>query len=46
MGYKPGPIFKQILDHLLFATLDGKIKTKTQAMELLTEAINSDAPSF
>jgi tRNA nucleotidyltransferase (CCA-adding enzyme) len=30
-GYKPGPIYKQILDDLLIATLDGQISDRTQA---------------
>lgn len=30
-GYKPGPIYKQILDDLLTATLDGQISDRTQA---------------
>ncbi len=31
LGYKPGPIYKQILDELLIATLDGQISDRTQA---------------
>jgi tRNA nucleotidyltransferase (CCA-adding enzyme) len=31
LGYKPGPIYKQILDDLLTATLDGQISDRTQA---------------
>jgi tRNA nucleotidyltransferase (CCA-adding enzyme) len=31
LGYKPGPIYKQILDDLLIATLDGQISDRTQA---------------
>ncbi|MGK7916894.1 MAG: CBS domain-containing protein [Prochloraceae cyanobacterium] len=37
LGYKPGPIYKQILDELLTATLDGKIKSRTEAEMLLRE---------
>jgi tRNA nucleotidyltransferase (CCA-adding enzyme) len=35
LGYKPSPIFKQILDDLLTATLDGKIKNQSEAREFL-----------
>jgi tRNA nucleotidyltransferase (CCA-adding enzyme) len=35
-GYKPSPIFKQILDDLLTATLDGKIQDEGEAREFLT----------
>jgi tRNA nucleotidyltransferase (CCA-adding enzyme) len=38
MGYKPGPQFKQILDSLLAATLDGKIRDRLEA-ELFLESI-------
>jgi tRNA nucleotidyltransferase (CCA-adding enzyme) len=31
LGYKPGPIYKQILDDLLIATLDRQISDRTQA---------------
>jgi tRNA nucleotidyltransferase (CCA-adding enzyme) len=31
LGYKPGPIYKQILDDLLTATLDGQISDRAQA---------------
>jgi tRNA nucleotidyltransferase (CCA-adding enzyme) len=37
LGYKPSPIFKQILDDLLTATLDGKIKDEEEAMKFLAE---------
>jgi tRNA nucleotidyltransferase (CCA-adding enzyme) len=37
MGYKPGPLYRQILDELLAATLDGKISTRTQAENWLKE---------
>jgi tRNA nucleotidyltransferase (CCA-adding enzyme) len=37
LGYKPGPQYRQILDDLLTATLDGVIKNKTDAKELLTK---------
>lgn len=35
MGYKPGPYFKNLLEQLLIATLDEKIKNRKQAEELL-----------
>ena len=37
MGYKPSPIFKKILNDLLAATLDGKIKNKAEAREFLSK---------
>jgi tRNA nucleotidyltransferase (CCA-adding enzyme) len=36
LGYKPSPQFKQILDDLLAATLDGIIKDKVEAQEFLS----------
>ena len=38
MGYKPGPQFKQILDALLAATLDGEIRDRRDA-ELFLQQI-------
>ncbi|MEA5579104.1 CBS domain-containing protein [Anabaena sp. UHCC 0451] len=35
LGYKPSPIYKQILDDLLTATLDGAIKDKAEAEKFL-----------
>ncbi|MDJ0715113.1 MAG: CBS domain-containing protein [Prochloraceae cyanobacterium] len=37
LGYKPGPIYKQILDDLLRETLDGKIKDRREAEKFLRE---------
>ncbi|BAY09620.1 CBS domain-containing protein [Calothrix sp. NIES-2098] len=37
LGYKPGPQYRQILDDLLTATLDGVITNKTEAQEFLTK---------
>ncbi|BAY24718.1 polynucleotide adenylyltransferase region [Calothrix sp. NIES-2100] len=37
LGYKPGPQYRQILDDLLTATLDGVIKHQTEAQEFLTQ---------
>ncbi|MBD2166997.1 CBS domain-containing protein [Calothrix membranacea FACHB-236] len=37
LGYKPGPQYRQILDDLLTATLDGVINNKTEAQEYLTK---------
>jgi tRNA nucleotidyltransferase (CCA-adding enzyme) len=37
LGYKPGPHFRQMLDELLAATLDGRICDRTQAEEFLTK---------
>ncbi|MBW4646229.1 MAG: CBS domain-containing protein [Goleter apudmare HA4340-LM2] len=38
LGYKPGPQYRQILDELLVATLDGVIKTKAEAEEFLSQS--------
>lgn len=35
MGYKPSPQFKEILDRLLFATLDGEIQNRNDAEEFV-----------
>ncbi|GAB4228318.1 MAG: CBS domain-containing protein [Stanieria sp.] len=35
LGYQPGPIYKQMLDNLLMATLDGKIKNRTEAEDFI-----------
>ncbi|GAB1541281.1 hypothetical protein NUACC21_39520 [Scytonema sp. NUACC21] len=37
LGYKPGPQFRQMLDDLLAATLDGVICDRAQAEEFLTQ---------
>jgi tRNA nucleotidyltransferase (CCA-adding enzyme) len=37
LGYKPGPQYRQILDDLLAATLDGVIKNKTEAEDWLAQ---------
>nr|WP_199302677.1 CBS domain-containing protein [Oscillatoria sp. FACHB-1406] len=37
LGYKPGPQFKQILDELLIATLDGKIRDRAEAEAFITD---------
>ena len=37
LGYKPNPLYKQILDDLLTATLDGTIKDKSEAREFLAQ---------
>lgn len=37
LGYKPGPQYRQILDDLLAATLDGMIKDNREAEEFLAQ---------
>lgn len=37
LGYKPGPQYRQILDDVVAATLDGVIKDKTEAEEFLAQ---------
>ena len=40
MGLKPGPLYKEILDVLLTATLDGKISNRAQAEELVKKLVH------
>ena len=40
LGYKPGPQFRQILEHLLAAKLDGVISDRAQAEKFLLEHYN------
>ncbi len=42
MGIAPGPRMKEILQRLLEARLDGKVKTKKDEEELMKEWINKD----
>lgn len=37
LGYKPGPKFKQMLDDLLIATLDGVIKDQKEAIKFVLD---------
>ncbi len=37
LGYKPGPQYRQILDNVLAATLDGVIKDRSEAEEFLAQ---------
>ena len=37
MGYKPGPIFKQILHQLLLARLDGEVSTREDELTMVSE---------
>ncbi|MCC5642649.1 CBS domain-containing protein [Nostoc sp. CHAB 5824] len=37
LGYKPGPQYRQILDDVVAATLDGVIKNRTEAEEFLAQ---------
>ncbi|MCC5615329.1 CBS domain-containing protein [Nostoc sp. CHAB 5836] len=37
LGYKPGPQYRQILDDVVAATLDGVIKDRTEAEEFLAK---------
>jgi tRNA nucleotidyltransferase (CCA-adding enzyme) len=38
-GLKPGPAYREILDELLFARLDGKIRTVTEERALLAKLV-------
>lgn len=37
LGYPPGPLYREILDNLLTATLDGEIETREDAIALLRQ---------
>ncbi len=37
MGYKPGPIYQTILNHLLEASLDGLVSTRAEEVKLVEE---------
>ncbi|MGH7208047.1 MAG: CCA tRNA nucleotidyltransferase [Nitrospiraceae bacterium] len=39
LGLKPGPLYKQILDRLLDARLNGKVKTEAEERELLRRMV-------
>jgi tRNA nucleotidyltransferase (CCA-adding enzyme) len=38
-GLRPGPVFREILDELLFARLDGRIRTVTEERKLLARLV-------
>jgi tRNA nucleotidyltransferase (CCA-adding enzyme) len=42
LGYKPGPIYKQILDRLVEATLDGIVITCDDAIEFIGKQYSID----
>lgn len=39
VGLRPGPAFREILDELLFARLDGRIRTVTEERKLLARLV-------
>jgi len=41
MGYKPGPLFKEIFDSILEAKLDGDVSTKEDEIEFVKERFGS-----
>jgi len=43
LGYKPGPQYREILESLLNATLDGVIQTKAEAQQYLTQHYPQDS---
>lgn len=45
-GLQPGPLFKQLLDAVRDAQLDGTIKTSHEAMELVENRLASDRPRW
>jgi tRNA nucleotidyltransferase (CCA-adding enzyme) len=42
MGYPPSPEYRKMLDALLYARLDGKIKTREDEVEFLDKHFNKD----
>ncbi len=42
LGYKPGPQYRQILDDLLNATLDGEIKDRSMAEAFLSQQMRNN----
>ena len=42
LGFKPGPLYKQILDDLLAATLDGKVSDRLSAQKYVLESYQKD----
>ncbi len=42
MGYRPGPLFKSILETLLLARLDKKVVTRQDEIELVTRSFTTD----
>jgi tRNA nucleotidyltransferase (CCA-adding enzyme) len=45
MGYRPGPIYRTILNHLLEARLDGLIQNRADEIELIRRHYPLDLPS-
>ena len=41
MGFEPGPVYKEILDRLLAARLDGQVKTKEEELALIKAEFGS-----
>ena len=41
MGLKPCPDYKKILDKILFAKIDGKVRTKTEEMKFAKEIVDA-----
>jgi tRNA nucleotidyltransferase (CCA-adding enzyme) len=39
MGLKPGPIYRQVLENILNARLDGKIKTRKDEIDFVRQFI-------
>jgi tRNA nucleotidyltransferase (CCA-adding enzyme) len=45
LGIDPGPIYKKILNALLYARLDGKLETKEDELRLIKTRFRSHLPS-
>ena len=41
LGLEPGPLFKELLDAVREAQLDGTIKTTKQALDLVSERLTA-----
>ncbi len=44
LGFKPGPIYRKILNRLLEARLDRKVRTKEEEMELIRKEFQGQGP--
>lgn len=44
-GFKPGPLFKKLLDAVREAQLDGSISTQAEAMKLVERLLEEEPPS-
>jgi tRNA nucleotidyltransferase (CCA-adding enzyme) len=45
MGYKPGPLFKELIDSILEAKLEGEVSTREDEIEFLRENFPAANPA-